>query len=174
MRTIFFLFFCLATFAADARMYQWVEPGVETTQLSGKPPTWYRSSVGGPRVFVFENGRLIDDTAVQVSDEVRQRMREEAFLLAEEDRKKAEEKIAKAREAEQKRKKLSELDEEDPQIADVDEEESTVELLTDALFPKEEEKEDEETLSASDMDELRSMIADWEASQTESAKQALE
>ena len=174
MRTIFFLFIFLITLTAEARMYQWVEPGVETTQLSGKPPAWYRSSAGGPRVFVFENGRLIDDTAVQVSDDVRQRMREEAFLLAEEDRKKAQEKIAKAREAEQKRKKLQpEEDADDSQFAEV-EEESTEELLTDTLFPKEEEQEEEESLSANDLDELRSMIADREASQTESAKQALE
>lgn len=174
MRAIFFLFIFLLAFAAEARMYQWVEPDVETTQLSGKPPAWYRSTAGGPRVFVFENGRLIDDTAVQVSDDVRQRMREEAFVLAEEDRKKAQEKIARSREAEKKRKQqLEEEDVEDSQFAEV-EEESTLELLTDALFPKEEEKEEEESISANDLDELRSMIADWEARQTESAKQALE
>ena len=55
----------------SARMYQWQEPDTGTTQLSGKPPAWYRSTAGGPRVFVFDDGRLIDDTAVKVSEEIR-------------------------------------------------------------------------------------------------------
>ncbi|HIF50150.1 MAG TPA: hypothetical protein EYQ42_01205, partial [Thiotrichaceae bacterium] len=92
----------MVTSIAEARMYQWTEPGVETTQLSGKPPAWYRSTAGGPRIFVFDNGRLIDDTAVEVSGEVRQRMRQQAFVLAEEDRQKAQEKMTKAQELKQK------------------------------------------------------------------------
>lgn len=48
---------------AWARMYQWVDPRSGTVQLSGSPPAWYRAAKAGPRVFVFENGRLVDDTA---------------------------------------------------------------------------------------------------------------
>src|SRR5690554_7481361 len=45
-----------------SRMYQWIDPDTQTTQLSGKPPTWYRSAEGGPRVLVFEKGLMVDDT----------------------------------------------------------------------------------------------------------------
>ncbi len=48
---------------AAARMYQWADAQTGTVQLSGAPPAWYRGAQPGPRVFVFENGRLIDDTA---------------------------------------------------------------------------------------------------------------
>ena len=61
-----------------------------------------RSAAGGASVFVFDNGRLIDDSSVSVSDEVRQSMRQQAFILSEEDRKKDKEKIAKSQELKQK------------------------------------------------------------------------
>lgn len=79
--------FCLALLACqvDARMYQWVSPQSHATQLSGKPPPWYRGPHGGPRVIVFENGQVIDDTAIEVSQEHRESLRGVAFgLLAEE------------------------------------------------------------------------------------------
>jgi hypothetical protein len=65
--------------AAQARMYQWVDPRTRHTQMSGTPPAWYRSGQPGPRVFVFENGQIIDDTLIAVSDDRRQALREEAF-----------------------------------------------------------------------------------------------
>jgi hypothetical protein len=64
---------------AHARMYQWVNPQSGRTQMSGKPPAWYRSDKPGPRVFVFENGRLIDDTARAVGLEERAALRATAF-----------------------------------------------------------------------------------------------
>jgi len=70
---------------AYARMYQWVDPDTGTTQLSGKPPPWYRSTATGPRVFVFENGRLIDDTGFSVSAEENERLRNIALLKAAQD-----------------------------------------------------------------------------------------
>ena len=170
MRITLLILFFLYTSFVDARMYQWVEPGVETTQLSGKPPAWYRSTAGGPRVFVFENGRLIDDTAIDVSDEVRQRLRQEAFIIAEEDRQKAMEKIAKANEM--KEKFRDEESEEEKPIDKNENEESSLELLADTLFSEEEKEEESE--SDKNLDELRKIIADWEASQTESARKALE
>lgn len=69
----------LAALPAKARMYQWVDPGTGTPQLSGKPPAWYRSPARGPRVLVFERGRLIDDTAIAVSEPEREFLRQAAF-----------------------------------------------------------------------------------------------
>lgn len=173
MRIILILLFSVST-VVEARMYQWIEPGVETTQLSGKPPAWYRSAAGGPRVFVFDKGRLIDDTAVEVSDEVRQRMRQQAFVLVEEDSQKAKEKIAKAQELKNKFKK-AEIDKVDESNRD-DESDSDSESLIDALFPDEDQEtaQAEDSLAGKRRDELRAMIIEWEKSQTESAKQALE
>ncbi len=64
---------------ADARMYQWSHAATGTVQLSGSPPAWYRSSARGPRVFVFDNGKLIDDSAVPVGEEHRQLLHTNAF-----------------------------------------------------------------------------------------------
>ena len=73
---------CLSVAPAAARMYQWQNPATGTTQLSGIPPTWYRSSEGGPRVYVFENNQLIDDTGIAVSAAQREALRAEAFGAA--------------------------------------------------------------------------------------------
>ncbi len=173
MRILLILLFLVTTSAVEARMYQWTEPGVETTQLSGKPPAWYRSTAGGPRVFVFDNGRLIDDTAIDVSDEVRQRMRQQAFILVEEDRQRAKEKIAKAQEMKQKYEKA---EPKESRRGDIDEMDSEDELATEDFFPEENQEDEQEKDSITDKnaDELRKMITEWEKSQTESAKQALE
>jgi len=48
-------------------------------QLSGSPPAWYRSPAPGPRVLVFDNGQLVDDTAVVVAEDLRQSLRSDAF-----------------------------------------------------------------------------------------------
>ena len=68
---------------AEARMYQWNNPQTGHVQLSGTPPTWYRGSVGGPRVLVYENGALVDDTSLKVSEERAFDLREAAFDEAE-------------------------------------------------------------------------------------------
>jgi hypothetical protein len=68
---------------AFARMYQWVDPGTGTVQLSGTPPPWYRGGPeAGPRVFVFEQGRLVDDTSRSVAEEQAQALRATAFGVA--------------------------------------------------------------------------------------------
>jgi hypothetical protein len=72
----------LASMPAQARMYQWVNSQSGRTQMSGKPPAWYRSERPGPRVFVFENGRLVDDTANSVSLEERAALRSRAFAIS--------------------------------------------------------------------------------------------
>ena len=79
---IVFLMALLMINAVQARMYQWVDPRTRHTQMSGVPPAWYRSGQPGPRVFVFENGQIIDDTLVTVSEDKRQALREQAFKNA--------------------------------------------------------------------------------------------
>lgn len=69
----------LSIASADARMYQWTSPDTGSTQLSGRPPAWYRSAQGGPRVYVFDDNRLVDDTGITVSAEQRAALRAEAF-----------------------------------------------------------------------------------------------
>ena len=75
--------FLILTADATARMYQWTNPANGTVQLAGAPPGWYRGTHAGPRVFVFENGELIDDTAIAVSEERRLALRDAAFGAAE-------------------------------------------------------------------------------------------
>lgn len=76
---VFICVCCLSAAPAAARMYQWHNPATGTTQLSGTPPAWYRSHDPGPRVYVFENNQLVDDTGMPVSDEQRAALRAEAF-----------------------------------------------------------------------------------------------
>ena len=73
----------LALTPAAARMYQWQNPATGTTQLSGTPPVWYRSAEPGPRVYVFDNNQLVDDTGIAVSDAQRESLRAAAFGAAE-------------------------------------------------------------------------------------------
>ena len=56
----------LTTLPSAARMYQWREAATGSIQLAGKPPPWYRSGAPGPRVRVFEHGRVVDDTALDI------------------------------------------------------------------------------------------------------------
>jgi len=69
----------ILTASTEARMYQWTNPESGTVQLAGAPPAWYRSANPGPRVLVFDNGELVDDTAVPVSDEQRVALRSAAL-----------------------------------------------------------------------------------------------
>ena len=80
-----------------ARMYQWVDPDTGTTQLSGKPPVWYRAADPGPRTFVFEKDRIVDDTGISLSERERERLRQQALLDAEEEREAAKEKLLQAK-----------------------------------------------------------------------------
>lgn len=87
---------CCSTPVA-ARMYQWVDPESGTTQLSGKPPPWYRSGEGGPRVYVFDKGKVIDDTGIAVSDSERERLRHQALLSVEQNSQQVREKLLEAK-----------------------------------------------------------------------------
>jgi len=78
----FALALALAAAGAEARMYQWVSPTTGTVQLSGEPPPWYRSGAGGPRVQVFDDGNLVDDTAIELPRAQAEALREDAFREA--------------------------------------------------------------------------------------------
>jgi len=97
MRLLTIFLLCTCAWPTAARMYQWVEPDSDTPQLSGKPPTWYRSREGGPRVVVYDKDRLIDDTSVAVSDAERERLRQEALMQAERDQAAINEKLVEAK-----------------------------------------------------------------------------
>ena len=156
----------------SARMYQWTDDETGTTQLSGKPPTWYRSADGGPRVFVFDKGHLIDDTAVEVSDEIRDQMRVRAFVMVEEDKLLAKEKMLKAKELEAKFKqdKPEQTISDAEQLRELELLQKENALVEDTLEQDDEAQSEEELLP----DQLRDLISKWEKSQTESAKQVLE
>ncbi len=79
MKWILLAVFISLSSVANARMYQWIDAHSGTPQLSGGPPVWYRSTSPGPRVVVFEDGRLLDDTELKVSPERRKALREAAY-----------------------------------------------------------------------------------------------
>ena len=81
MKILLSVFLLLIATSIEARMYQWINPTTGRTQLSGKAPAWYRSDMGGPRVLVFENNVLVDDTAVAVNEEQRLQLRAQALPL---------------------------------------------------------------------------------------------
>jgi hypothetical protein len=81
MRTIMMVavLFGILTGVATARMYQWTDPDSGTVQLSGTAPAWYRGKQVGPRVLVFNDGELLDDTAVEVPEAHRADLRRRAL-----------------------------------------------------------------------------------------------
>jgi hypothetical protein len=169
---LIFLVSIVSSGSVYARMYQWIEADTGSTQLSGKPPVWYRSASGGPRVFVFNNGRLIDDTAIDVDEEVREQLRQRAFVLVEEDRQQAKEKIIRSQELKQKYVKEKPKKAKNAREEIVSEEEPPIELVLDEAAL--EDDQNEESSAEDTVNELRQMISDWEKTQTENAKKALE
>lgn len=82
---VLFLLLLVASTAAGARMYEWQDPLSKSVQFSGQPPAWYRSPEGGPRVRVYDGGKLVDDTGIRLSLEDNRSMREQAFRALEEE-----------------------------------------------------------------------------------------
>lgn len=155
-----------------ARMYQWQDPDTGTTQLSGKPPSWYRSGQVGPRVFVFEKGKIIDDTDIVLSDEHRALMRERAYLQVDEDLAKAKQ---KAIEATQQRVEKSEDEQPTTDVVESDEqviEDALVadEMIEDDYVPERTVKVEAEKLT---MEDMKQLIQDWEKAQEDKAKQLI-
>ena len=162
------LFILLLSYSASisARMYQWVDPESGTTQLSGKPPMWYRSTQSGPRVFVFEKSKVIDDTGIEVSDLESERLRQRAFLQADEDRELAREKLLESKRLDaalmqKQAAKVKEEEQEEPFVEDF------VEEVPEALPAA--SKEEPTTI-----EQMRKLIADWEKATTEKARGLLD
>jgi len=153
--TLIITVFCASV---NARMYQWVDPENGTTQLSGKPPTWYRSG-SGPRVFVFDNGEIVDDTGVTVSDSERNRLRQQAFLQAEDDKATAKDKLLEAKKLEA--------------ALGVDQKEEKAEAKAEAQQQTVEKTSVKEATPQSEQDtinHMRALIEEWEVRRTENAK----
>ncbi|MBI4006818.1 MAG: hypothetical protein HY356_09120 [Gammaproteobacteria bacterium] len=144
-------------------MYQWIDPETGTTQLSGKPPAWYRSAEAGPRVFVFDKGKIIDDTAINIPQEESELLRRQAFVKAEEDKEAAKQ---KALEAAQLKFALDKNKQEEPSTAEV-------EGPTETLVEAEKEKVSDVTPNITDLsvEEMRALILDWENQRTQQARE---
>jgi hypothetical protein len=78
MRGYLFVLLALVSGPGWARVYQWVDPDSGNVYLSGSPPAWYRAGAAGPRVFVYESGELVDDTARSITREEAQALRDQA------------------------------------------------------------------------------------------------
>jgi hypothetical protein len=149
----------LISLFAQARMYQWVDPDTNTTQLSGKPPYWYRNGEPGPRVIIFDNGKVIDDTGIPVSDVENEKFRQQALVIVEQDRLSAIEKLRQA----------------ELQKAAFGTEEEDEEPMKIILDPVVEEREIEEgrQVEADDSQieqQMRELLEQYEALKTQSAK----
>lgn len=167
LRLLLLCIFLCGNTTALARMYQWVEPDTHSTQLSGKPPAWYRSAEGGPRVFVFENGRVIDDTGINVSVSERQRLRQQAFLNAEKDKSIAKEKLMQAERLKatlQQNMLAEEARREGVQVV-------PVEPITE---PEPEPEQTTPVQASTEIEDARALIAEWERLRTEEARKLIE
>jgi hypothetical protein len=153
----------LAALPAQARMYQWVDPGTGTPQLSGKPPAWYRSPAGGARVLVFERGRLIDDTAIAVSEPEREFLRQAAFHpeTAGQETARSAPQEAGQQEAAQPALPEEPLPEEQLPRAATDAERETQAPAVDRALQEQYER-------------MRALVSEWEKLQTELARSAIE
>ncbi len=160
-----------ATAASAERMYQWVDPDTGTTQLSGKPPVWYRSAEAGPRVFVFDKDRVVDDTGIKLSETERDRLRQEALIDAEAQRDAAREKLLQAKRLkaamEQQQQAVAETEAGIAEAAAAEAEPETAEPAA-PLSP--EVPTAAEGMSVEDM---RALISAWEQQQTQQAKETV-
>lgn len=172
---IFFSQFVLSQ-SVQAQMYQWVDPETGTTQLSGKPPVWYRSAEGGPRVFVFNRGKVVDDTGIDISDEQRISLRTKAFVSAEGDRLAAKKKAMEAAKLKAAMKRNADKTlMQDGEIAgfpDEPQNESRDEVVEAPVVEELAEIETrEEEIS---VEKMKALITEWESKRTEKAKALLQ
>ena len=176
---LFALLYCPV---AQARMYQWIDPDSGTTQLSGKPPVWYRSNEKGPRIIVIENGKVIDDTSIKVSDDIRVILRQRAYMSVEEDQSTA---VQKAMNAEKFKSEfesnqtdistnvqLQETPGETGKFIDETTEEP-VEVVEPALEVEENTVTEQGDVEVTE-EEMRTRIQEWENKRTEEARTLLE
>lgn len=144
---------------AQAQMYQWVSPESGNTQLSGRPPAWYRSVDGGPRVLVFDKGKLVDDTAVPVSPGERLSLRAAAF--------RERHPVDTGKERDDERLKLASKLQEMLNSAYLDE------LFEEQETPAPDAETDPEQAEPNDIERLKAVIAEWERRRTEQAKRVI-
>ena len=149
-------------------MYQWQDPDSGTTQLSGKPPAWYRSTEPGPRVIVFEKGRIIDDTNIKIPDAEREAMRTQALSRAEEDKGKAKQMALEAEKL--KSPPATDNEEETAAVTDKNAKGTEEPAVTEEQPAVKDELPGMEGLTEEDM---RALISEWEKQRTEQAKQKL-
>lgn len=167
-RRLIFLALLLASLPAQARMYQWTDPETGTTQLSGKPPAWYRGTDSGPRVIVFEKGRVIDDTSINISDSSREELRRQALAKAVEDKEKARQ---MALQAEQLKLKMgAQLQEEPLEPAAGEEKIAMPDNARPATVP---EQSDMPVYKELTEDDLRALISEWEQQKTQQSKEKI-
>jgi hypothetical protein len=153
----------ILSLTVHARMYQWVDPDTSTTQLSGKPPYWYRNGELGPRVIVFDNGKVIDDTGIDVSVDENERLRQQALIIVEHDRLSA---LEKLRQSEIQKAAFG---------SDVEEEE-VMDLLLDPVIEEREVNEDRQA-EADDSEieqQMRELLETYELLKTQNAKDLVE
>lgn len=142
-------------------MYQWVDAESGNVRLSGEPPAWYRSAERGPRVLVFEDGHLVDDTAIGLPPELRKAYREAAFLeidlRREQDAVKKLERAAlrEARRREEERRQLSaqsnpQPDKEEQNAADAGKDQKAAAASSPAA------------LDGNMVDQLKALISTWD------------
>lgn len=151
----------------QARMYQWIDPESGTTQLSGKPPTWYRGVEGGPRVFVFEQGKVVDDTGIEISSTQRISLRTKAFLRAEKDRLMAKEKameVAKVKAITGRKM--------DGMVSSNEADEFREEVISKEIFQTKVMKKNKEEKAS--VEKMKALISEWENKRTEEAQTILE
>lgn len=134
-----------------ARMYQWVNAESGSTQLSGKPPSWYRGVGHGPRVIVFEKGKIVEDTATRVPEWQREHLRAEAFGLS-------------LPEAPDDAGGLKELAQKLKEIA------NSEQFLGSLVEQAEEQAPKKEELTQSTVEQLKAVIAAWDKLKVEQAK----
>ena len=156
---LFILILSLTTISVPARMYQWVDPDSNTTQLSGKPPMWYRSKDSGSRVLVFENGKLIDDTGIVVSGEEGERLRNQALLVAEQDQQEVMQKLIES----ELLKSAIAIQQKDMEPVDEKTELDTIDVQNEA-------ESSEKKQPGPKVDELRALVEQFEQMRTQSAK----
>lgn len=167
---------------AEARMYQWIDPDSGTTQLSGKPPVWYRNNDKGPRIIVIENGKVVDDTSIKVSDDVREMLRQRAYMKVEKDQSTA---MQKASEAEKFKSEFTGNQNDVSKNIQKQEATGKTEILLEdtteepvnIVEPATDVKENEVSEQAAEEvteEQMRARIQEWEDKRTDEARKLLE
>lgn len=154
--------------AVSARMYQWIESGSGIVRLSGDPPPWYRNGAPSPRTLVFDNGRLVDDTAIPLSSDQEEALRSAAFrevdLKQEQD---AVRKLERAALREARRREESEAPAETSPDASTSTGAAEPSTGTRAEFGIPAEIGD---LDAQTVEQMKSLLSEWDKQQAENGK----